>query len=374
MKCMIWKDTDFTGENIKRTADEILANDERIHLLEPSETLHLHQAIDLLAAVDDIDNMMLTRLRFACNLHFELPAELRVSAKTGAGAPLGDVKSLAELLEMLPEDEANDAVSDVRIVINDLMQDEQTEEEAQKTKDIVKRMSAELFQQFVFLNLNMDITSKREIQLTIVKERFRKEYPKLRENLTAALDAVGAVIDEGRFSPEGWKEANEMREALQQIEEELEKARKRPIRIAAMGTKKAGKSVIINTLLKQEYAPTSSELPTPNIIKYVPEAPGSKLRLEYKEEKEGKEGKEFESPEELRAYIEKEFKEAQQHTGDGSGLEDMVIHYPTEGMRGFEIYDTPGPNFAGAMKTRRKTNIRESRKAALRELMSAYLS
>lgn len=373
MKCMIWKDTDFTGENIKRTADEILANDERIHLLEPSETLHLHQAIDLLAAVDDIDNMMLTRLRFACNLHFELPAELRVSAKMGAGAPLGDVKSLAELLEMLPEDEANDAVSDVRIVINDLMQDEQTEEEAQKTKDIVKRMSAELFQQFVFLNLNMDITSKREIQLTIVKERFRKEYPKLRENLTAALDAVGAVIDEGRFSPEGWKEANEMREALQQIEEELEKARKRPIRIAAMGTKKAGKSVIINTLLKQEYAPTSSELPTPNIIKYVPEAPGSKLRLEYKEEKEereeregedGKEGKEFESPEELRAYIEKEFKEAQQHTGDGSGLEDMVIHYPTEGMRGFEIYDTPGPNFAGAKKKHENEEKNEHKRIA----------
>ena len=339
MKCMIWKDTDFTGENIKRTADEILANDERIHLLEPSETLHLHQAIDLLAAVDDIDNMMLTRLRFACNLHFELPAELRVSAKTGAGAPLGEVKSLAELLEMLPADEAGDA----RIVINDLVQGEQTVEEEKKTKGIVKRMIAELFQQFVFLNLNMDITSKREIQKTIVKERFRKEYPKLRTNLSRALGAMKAVIDEDRFSPEGRKTAESMKATLQQIEVEMKKARKRPIRIAAMGTKKAGKSVIINTLLKQEYAPTSSELPTPNIIEYVPEAPDSPLWMKYKGDDLN-----FASPEELRAYIEKEFKEAQLHTGDGAGLEDMVIHYPTKEMTGFEIYDTPGPNFAGA--------------------------
>ena len=338
MKCMIWKDTDFTGEKIEHTVDMLLGNAELIHLLEPSETLHLHQAIDLLADVDDIDNMMLTQLRFACNLHFELPVELRACMKRGS-VPLGEVKSLAELLEMLPEDEAGDA----RIVINDLVQGEQTVEEEKKTKDIVKRMIAELFQQFVFLNLNMDITSKREIQKTIVKERFRKEYPKLRKNLSRALGAMDAVIAENRFSPEGRKTAENMKTTLQQIEVEMKKARKRPIRIAAMGTKKAGKSVIINTLLKQEYAPTSSELPTPNIIEYVPEAPDSPLWMKYK-------GKDlnFASPEELRVYIEKEFKEAQLHTGDGAGLEDMVIHYPTEELTGFEIYDTPGPNFAGA--------------------------
>lgn len=343
MKCMIWKDTDFAKERIAHTADQIFANEQLIHLLEPSAILRLHQTIDRLSDLDDIDSMMLTRLRFACNLHFDLPVELRLSVKREAGKLRDEVKSLAELLEMLPEDEAGSAVGDVRIVINDLVKDAQTVEEEQKTKAIVKNMIAELFQQFVFLNLNMDVMSKSEIQKTIVKERFRKEYPKLRNNLSRALDAMEAVIDVERLSTEGRKTADDMKATLQEIKTEMAKASKRPIRIAAMGTKKAGKSVIINTLLKQEYAPTSSELPTPNIIQYMPEASDSKLWMTYKGQ-----DREFESSEELRAYIEKEFKEAQQHTGDGAGLEDMVIHYPTQELTGFEIYDTPGPNFAGA--------------------------
>ena len=40
------------------------------------------------------------------------------------------------------------------------------------------------------------------------------------------------------------------------------------IKIAAMCTKKSGKSVIINSKLNRSYAPTSSELPTPNFGDY----------------------------------------------------------------------------------------------------------
>ena len=117
-------------------------------------------------------------------------------------------------------------------------------------------MIAEIFQQFVFLNLNMDIMSKSEIRTTIVRERFRKEYPNLRKNLSLALAAMEEVIDGGMLSQESQPTAEGMKETLQEIEEEMAKACKRPIRIAAMGTKKAGKSVIINTLLEQEYAPS----------------------------------------------------------------------------------------------------------------------
>lgn len=285
MRYVIWNDADFREEKIASTADKILANEALIHLLEPSEELRLHQAIERMAKLDDIDNMMLTRLRFAYNLHFDLPVELRKCTDAGTGVPVGEAKSFAELVEMLPEDEAGAAMDDYRSVIDDLKWDEQSgEEKKEDKKDTVKRMIAEIFQQFVFLNLNMDIMSKSEIQKTIVKERFRKDYPQLRTNLTLALAAMDGVLDGARLSQEGKATAEGMKATLQDIEKEMAKARKRPIRIAAMGTKKAGKSVIINTLLGQEYAPTSSELPTPNIIQYVPEAPDSGLWMRYKDE------------------------------------------------------------------------------------------
>ena len=341
MQYMVWKNADFAESQIEKTMDALFANGQLIHLLEPSEELRLHQAIDRLARLDEVDDMLLTRLRFAYNLHFELPVELIECAKAGAGVPLGRAKNLAQLVEMLPAEGMGGA--GYHIVIDDLVQDGQTAENKQTAKDIVKRMIAELFQQFVFLNLNMDIMSKSEIQKTMIKERFRKEYPNIRKNLLIAIEAMDGVLAGGMLSVQGQETAEDMKKTLQEIEKEAAKARKRPIRIAAMGTKKAGKSVIINTLLRQEYAPTSSELPTPNIIQYMPEAPNSKLWMRYK-------GKDlnFASADELRAYIQKEFEEAQQHTGEGSGLEDMVIHYPTEELTGFEIYDTPGPNFAGA--------------------------
>ena len=106
----------------------------------------------------------------------------------------------------------------------------------------------------------------------------------------------------------------------------------RPIRIAVMGSKKAGKSVLIKNFIQGEYAPTSSVLPTPYTIKYVPD---NKLFLEYY-------GKIYNFPtvEELHEFICGEFKTAQQSF---DALPDMTIHYPCNG-RGYEIWDMPGSN------------------------------
>ena len=108
----------------------------------------------------------------------------------------------------------------------------------------------------------------------------------------------------------------------------------RPIRIAVMGTKKAGKSVLVNNFIKGDYTPTNSTLPTPCTIKYVPD---KKLFLEY-------DGKIYNFPtaEELHEFICGEFKTAQQKSFDAT-LPDMTIHYPCE-VRGYEICDMPGLN------------------------------
>lgn len=149
---------------------------------------------------------------------------------------------------------------------------------------------------------------------------------------------MAEILSRGTISEASQETAEAMYRTLQEVQPELEKARKRPIRIAAMGTKKAGKSVIINSLLKQEYAPTSSELPTPNVIQYVPEPPDGNLWLEYKDR-----SLTFASADDLCAYIQKEFEEAQKHTGEGSGLEDMIVPLSRIGSRGLRDLRHAGP-------------------------------
>ena len=108
---------------------------------------------------------------------------------------------------------------------------------------------------------------------------------------------------------------------------------RRPIRIAVIGTKKAGKSTLINNLLKHDYAPTNLILSTPNTIKYVPD---NKLFLEY-----GGKTYKFDTAAELSQFIGGEYK----RTCYSAGLPNMTIHYPCN-ERGYEIWDTPGFNVA----------------------------
>ena len=65
--------------------------------------------------------------------------------------------------------------------------------------------------------------------------------------------------------------------------------------------------------------------------------------MEYKNQKI-----KFSGAKALSDFIGKKFEEAQSHTGEGSGLADMVIYYPSDDLSGYEVWDTPRPNFAGA--------------------------
>lgn len=333
-KYIIWTPEDFAEGNIQEAARYICANVHLIHLLQPSAALPLYEAIKHLADADN-DPMTLTQARFAYNIEFTLPAELFCCAGKQHKF-VGAVRSLAELIDFLPLNENGGLSIPHCVVIDD-------NAIAGQESDKVRELMAGLLQQFVFLNLDLDVMSKSEIRKNEIKERFRKHYPELERRLNRAIDDMEKALGKQLFSPKGLENAHELRSSLEGMREDLEKARKRPIRIAAMGTKKAGKSVIINCLLGQEYAPTSSELPTPNVIRYVPETTARGLWLEYNGE-----SMTFSSVERLKAFIQGEFEEAQRHTGDEAALGEMVVHYPTEELTGFEIYDTPGPDFAGA--------------------------
>jgi hypothetical protein len=111
-----------------------------------------------------------------------------------------------------------------------------------------------------------------------------------------------------------------------------------------MATKKSGKSVVVNSFLEEQYAPTSLELPTPNTCVYKKSEDG-RIRLLY-----GDQNICFDSPEDIYKYIYGEFKSAQNDSELACSIDDMEIHYKSDNndFASFAIVDTPGPNYAGA--------------------------
>ena len=241
-------------ENIlASTTKKILANAEKFYLLSTSLNMKLCNVIDKLSKTLK-DKAALTRVRFAYDVDFTLETTIQ----SGNDENGDNVRSFAELLDKLEYDENLMLKrNDYHIVIND----------DNVTAEIADRAVAQLFQQTVFLNINIDIKKKSEIKKALLKERFRANYQKLREQIETQKKYLETALAQSNLTENGKARVGGMIESLEKMIQETEKTRKRPLRIAAMGTKKAGKSVVINSILKRDYAPTSSELPTPNVIK-----------------------------------------------------------------------------------------------------------
>lgn len=332
-RCSILHASDIEETNLPLTVKVMNANPNKFYLLAADWNTNLCYVVDDLSKASG-DETLLTRIRMAYDMRFDVKTVLKEGNTNDAEEQ--DVGTLSELLGMLNFNE-NLVLngSDYHVIVDDIGSD--TENNNEKTNRLVAR----LFQQIIFLNLDIDIVKRSEIKKSLVKDRFRSNYKELRAEIEA-LSAYLACADEyGNLSESGKSRIVDIQDALKTTIAELQKAKKRPIRIAAMGTKKAGKSVVINSLLKRDYAPTSSELPTPNTIKYIPAAPDEPLTLEY-------DGKKltFAKPEDLSDYIGDQFIAAQKITGAGAGLGDMTIYYPSDDLNGYEVWDTPGPNVA----------------------------
>ena len=117
---------------------------------------------------------------------------------------------------------------------------------------------------------------------------------------------------------------------------------KKPVDVGIFGTKKAGKSSLINALLGAEYSPMSLTIPTPNNIFYSSAPSDEKIKLTY-----GNTSKLFDDAESLNEYMKETFKEANKNS---TGLDDMSISisgFP-KNLSPYRLIDTPGPNFAGS--------------------------
>ena len=326
--CTILTPADLSAENIKSTVKTIEHNSDRFYLLQSGWQTNLWEVVEQMGNVSEDENT-LTKMRIAYDLKFDLQTVLKTGSDLSAEGT--EVKRLADLLEIMDfDDNLNLSRADYHVIIYD-------------DTDEASCAVAKLFQQTVFLNIvGLDIQKKSEIKKALIKNRFREKYPTLRQEIVDDKAFIESKLSDGtKLSTESRERAQKIIDAFNFMLAEFDKAKARPIRIAAMGTKKAGKSVVINSLLKRDYAPTSSTLPTPNTIKYIPADPNKPLTLEYA-------GKTytFADATAISDFIGAEFKKAQKITGEGAGLPDMIIHYPSDELTGYEVWDTPGPNVA----------------------------
>jgi len=333
--CTVLTAEDLSTEKISETAATIEQNLNKVYLLNPS--VRLCNVIDRLSKVIR-KKSALTKTRIAYNLSFGLKTVLKTGNDLSADGD--EVKTFADLIERILDENLSLKREDYHVIIDN---------ENLTDKELANQAVAKLFQQTIFLNIGLDIQKKSEIKMAIMKDRFRANYSELVAQIKQQKDFLNSALQHAGLNDSGKKRVTEILNALKQTEERLAAAKTRPLRIAAMGTKKAGKSVVINDLLRRDFAPTSSELPTPNTVKYIPIAPDGQLTLDY-------DGKKFTfvTAEALKKFIGDEFEKAQKKTGKGAALPDMTIYYPCDDLNGYEIWDTPGPNYAGAGDEHRK--------------------
>jgi hypothetical protein len=239
------------------------------------------------------------------------------------------VSCLSMLLEDIEEEEA----SHLQLIID--------------TED--KEIVSEVMQALIYLNINLEVMMKKEKKDREVVNAFKQRFYKIKN---AVLDAKYAV--KGLQVIEGLEEEKEtVIKVLKDIENDLDKAKERDLNIAVMATKKAGKSVVVNSFLEEQYAPTSFELPTPNTCIYK-KSLDNRISLTYNGQHIY-----FDSPEDIYKYTYDEFKRAQNDAECACTIEDMEIHYVNNknDFAAFTVVDTPGPNYAGANNAQNGENM-----------------
>ena len=230
-------------------------------LLEPpgfshgeAQLLSTKSNIRLCNAIDELNKVIskksvLTKTRIAYNLQFELKTVLKIGNELSSSGV--EVKDFVELLSKL---EFDDRLSLKRTNYHVIIDDENLND-----KNIANRAVAKFFQQTIFLNINLDIQKKSEIKMSIMKDRFRRNYAALVSEIFKQQDHLQTALERAELNESGNARVKELGNALKKTAALLVEANARPLRIAALGMKKADKSVVINNLLRRDFAPTSSE-------------------------------------------------------------------------------------------------------------------
>ena len=203
-----------------------------------------------------------------------------------------------------------------------------------------KKELFEFIQNLIYLNVYPRAYTAREVAV-------RELIENLTSNIDNLLATFGKTIEE--ISALSWEEEEKndhkerVLEFLTSLVGLLKKLKRRErVKVGVFATKKSGKSMVVNALLEEEFAPTSLELATPTVIEYHPwDKDFIKVQFQNGEERE------FENSLQVKRYLIKEFKKVNL---EGEKLPVVKIYYPRrkEGKVDFVIYDTPGPDLAAS--------------------------
>ncbi|MEM3786032.1 MAG: dynamin family protein [Nitrososphaeria archaeon] len=201
-----------------------------------------------------------------------------------------------------------------------------------------------LIQQLINLGKHPHVWLEEDIYKKKVIENLKRE----KAEISKAIKELERVIKE-QLKPEIAKSQEDAKKIeniksdllndFSVVQEHLRNFEQQTINVAVFATKKSGKSMVVNCLLGEEYAPTSLELPTPNIINYKP-SKDKYIKLKYKGD-----DRVFDNQEKIKKYIEDEFDKAAKN---GGRLQNMLVEYPEKDGINYAILDTPGPDFYGS--------------------------
>jgi hypothetical protein len=267
----------------------------------------------------DIDDNYLYILKVAREIEFK-DVFVELKDKATDQTIKGNIICLSKLLEEIREEQAGC----LQLVID-------TED-----KDIV----GDVIQALIYLNINLEVMMKKEKRDREIVNAFKQKFYKIKNSVLDAKYAIKGIKVVDKLINEKETVLN----IIADIEADLNKAKERDLNIAVMATKKAGKSVVVNSFLDEQYAPTSFELPTPNTCIYK-RSSDNRISLLYNGEKTY-----FNSPEDIYKYTYDEFKRAQNDAECACTIDDMEINYINNrnDFAAFTVVDTPGPNYAGA--------------------------
>ena len=150
---------DLTAENIQTTVKTMEHHSNKFYLLKADWNTDLCYVIEDLSKESD-DATLLTKTRMAYDLNFDLKTTLKI----GDSDSDTELKTFADLLELMDFNE-NLILnrSDYHVIIDD------SDSKSSDGENAADRAVAKLFQQIIFLNLNLDIQKKSEISKSLIK-------------------------------------------------------------------------------------------------------------------------------------------------------------------------------------------------------------
>ena len=304
-------------EGIKGDTDIIRNSLEIFSLQYPIFILNTEKPLYQFIEELEVEDSLLFRLKIAKEIEFT-NTSVMLKDKITEDILLDNITFLSNLLENIDEN----MIKSCNLII--------------ATED--NGLISEIIQALIYLNIDLEVMMEKEKGDRKLFNAFRRQFEKIRTSVVHGEKALYNLDASHEFLHE--KEA--LLNTLNHIENDLEKARERDLNISVMATKKAGKSVVVNSFLNEQYAPTSLELPTPNTCIYK-RSKDEKIRLLY-----GGADVLFNNPEEVYKYTYKEFKKAQNDREHGYTIDNMEIYYKSSNndFNSFTVIDTPGSNYA----------------------------